>query len=759
MLSRRRVLHRMKPLAFTLSLRLWQIVLVHVFSFAAVASTASAALSITQDEISSSFGKDVEILIDAPDSMTVEEALESALLTPYTHSLVNLGNQTSAAWLRFEVRNDSGSDGTWVLNSLRSNVEVLEIYKVTDRGIDLLFDNADDAQRRKSLKRFFNLVAQFTMQQGERATFVVRFKAAVAGWLPMRLIPSSMLTRFTFSQFTLFIFSTAGTGVLIFSNLALFLATRERIYILYTAATSALLLTSLHLQGMTTAWWFYASPEWGRVFGASSVTVAALLLLTFARQFLEQSGKVFADYWYRVVSLGLGFHLLALPGATILQLQGTGLLLISAWSVVVITFVSLPIQVLISSSGRTLERAMLGIAWTVLSVQFVVLMLSTAGVLPGGYMDWYLLGPACFVEAALVAVALALRVRRLQHQKEEVDAQYKATLQEMSERAGMVLAASHDARDLLGGALALNRRVAQARDLDNARLESLRVDDLLCGLSHTMNLMVSNNRQVGSTTVPMIESLDMGELFQTLSLTFREVAEKHGKEISWRSHCDSLACDRSMLLRVVSNLLLNAIKYSRGKRILLTCRYLGDEVCIRVYDQGPGLSAENLARVMSEQRSVRISPQQEGTGVGLATCRELAAAFGGFMEARSNPLGGSMFGIRIPLPDLSTSDLQIEFLQDSDIWGRYAQLLNRGHLVEQAHSVTSKSHVYVYTENVAPPACEGLQIVACFDRSQENRTRWANSADAILCFPVSLPALAYAISVAVVRRNTAELRL
>ncbi|WOJ97252.1 sensor histidine kinase [Congregibacter brevis] len=721
-----------------------------------VACSAAVAqeLQLTQDVITSNFAQQSDVLADAPVSMSASDALVSPLLTPYPEPLVNLGAQKRPAWIRFSVTNATAKPGAWLLNTLRTNVEVLEIYKLGPDGLELMLDNASNTQRKISLQRYFNLAAEFSLEPGESATFVVRFQAAVAGWLPMRVIPTSLLTRFTFSQFSLFIFSTAGTGVLIFFNLLVFLATRDRIYILYTAATSALLLCCLHLQGLTTAWWFYNSPEWGRTFGASSAMCSALLLSTFARRFLGLKGRQMADYWYRLTGFALALHLMLVPVSMSFARQFTDGIIISGWCFVVATFVSLPIQVAFSGREARLERALLGVAWTVLALQFVMLMLSTAGVLPATNVDWYLLGPACFTEASLVAVSIALRVRRLQLQKDAADAKSAAALQDMSERARMVLAASHDARNLVSGALALNKRIVSSKDLVDAQSDSQQLGQMLGSVQQTMNLMVSNNRQVGAGAIPMIEEIKVAELFETLELTFRERADKAGKSISYRSQCDSIAADRNMVVRVLSNLIANAIEYSDGKRVLLVCRRADDHVSLRVYDQGPGLSATELASITDEDKSVRLSPQTSGVGVGLSVCRQLAAAYGAKLESASRSDGGSMFGLSMPLPDISKSGQNLVFVGEPELWARFVSIIRGSKILDDGDNA---SHgIRVFSEAAEVRLSRSVNIVACFDRSPENRDKWSQTADAILCFPLTLPALAQAISIACYRRSLTE---
>jgi anti-sigma regulatory factor (Ser/Thr protein kinase) len=251
----------------------------------------------------------------------------------------------------------------------------------------------------------------------------------------------------------------------------------------------------------------------------------------------------------------------------------------------------------------------------------------------------------------------------------------------------------------------------------------------------------------------MIETINVAEILETLVLTFREFGAEHSKRITWRSNLESVAGDRYMLTRVLSNLIKNAILYSRGERVLIVCRGFEDHVDFRVYDQGPGMSAADLARVLNHDRSMRLSLQTQGIGIGLRNCAKLAASYGGELEAASRSDGGSMFGLRLPTPGLSAIRKPLNFLGDKRVWQSYAAVLDKGRLVDTHNGKADE--LYVFTENVEIQSSAGINVVACVDRSSENRDKWARVADAMLCFPITLPALAYAVWLAS-RRSSLE---
>ena len=124
--------------------------------------------------------------------------------------------------------------------------------------------------------------------------------------------------------------------------------------------------------------------------------------------------------------------------------------------------------------------------------------------------------------------------------------------------------------------------------------------------------------------------------------------------------------DPTRLTQVVSNLLNNAAKYTHpGGKILLTTERIGDEVAIRVNDNGSGIASDMLPRIfeMFVQADNSLSRTHGGLGIGLTLVKTLVEMHGGSVEAASDGLGkGSQFTVRRPV--LQTSDVVSEDATD-----------------------------------------------------------------------------------------------
>jgi two-component system phosphate regulon sensor histidine kinase PhoR len=114
--------------------------------------------------------------------------------------------------------------------------------------------------------------------------------------------------------------------------------------------------------------------------------------------------------------------------------------------------------------------------------------------------------------------------------------------------------------------------------------------------------------------------------------------------------------DRDELLRVVENLLDNAVKYGEtGKRVevTLTRADRGDgrprEIELAVRDHGPGIPPEHLPRLTERfyRADVVASRQKGGTGLGLAIVKHIVARHRGRLMIESEPSEGATFRVSL----------------------------------------------------------------------------------------------------------------
>lgn len=111
--------------------------------------------------------------------------------------------------------------------------------------------------------------------------------------------------------------------------------------------------------------------------------------------------------------------------------------------------------------------------------------------------------------------------------------------------------------------------------------------------------------------------------------------------------------DRTMILAVLRNLLVNAVKFSHpGGLIHITSRALTDQLEVAVTDQGIGMEKQQvdlLLRSVAGQASRPGTQGEVGTGLGLTLVRDLILRHGGELKVSSEPGAGTVVSFSVPL--------------------------------------------------------------------------------------------------------------
>jgi signal transduction histidine kinase len=119
--------------------------------------------------------------------------------------------------------------------------------------------------------------------------------------------------------------------------------------------------------------------------------------------------------------------------------------------------------------------------------------------------------------------------------------------------------------------------------------------------------------------------------------------ETNGVERVW--------CDADRMVRVMTNLLDNARKYSpSGAPILLEFHEDGEAVAFRVRDRGPGIEAIDRDRIFDRFQRLVAGSAQPGSGLGLYITKTLVEAHGGTIAVHEADDGGAVFEVRLPIP-------------------------------------------------------------------------------------------------------------
>jgi two-component system CitB family sensor kinase len=147
---------------------------------------------------------------------------------------------------------------------------------------------------------------------------------------------------------------------------------------------------------------------------------------------------------------------------------------------------------------------------------------------------------------------------------------------------------------------------------------------------------------VGAVTEPALAALLLGKSAQ---------ASERGVDlvIDRESRLDPGPLPVRDLLTVVGNLVDNALEAVAGtdppRRVTVYARNTGDEVVVRVTDNGPGLDPDQVADAFRRGWSTK----RAGRGLGLSLVGQVVDRYGGSHTVTAAPEGGAVFTVRLPV--------------------------------------------------------------------------------------------------------------
>jgi PAS domain S-box-containing protein len=221
---------------------------------------------------------------------------------------------------------------------------------------------------------------------------------------------------------------------------------------------------------------------------------------------------------------------------------------------------------------------------------------------------------------------------------------------EMADRAksSFLAAASHDLRQplqtlkLLQAALEPHHPSGEARNLVAGIGQSL--DTMTSILSSLLDV----NRLESGNLRPSVSEFSLNEIFEPLAGDFVAPVLERGLQLRIVRSELIIRSDRPMLAEMIRNLLSNAVRYTDRGRILLGCRRAGDNVRIEVWDNGVGITEDQLPHIFHEYYQGTGGAERGGFGLGLAIVKRLGEILDHRIDVRSIPGKGTRFFIEVP---------------------------------------------------------------------------------------------------------------
>ncbi len=170
-----------------------------------------------------------------------------------------------------------------------------------------------------------------------------------------------------------------------------------------------------------------------------------------------------------------------------------------------------------------------------------------------------------------------------------------------------------------------------------------------------MSCLIDDLLKLGKVNRQQLSLCDVGLRRLVEEVVHELEAETANRKIDWRIEAlPVIQCDRGLMKQVLTNLISNAIKYSRTRDpAIIEVRgvFIEGESTVLVRDNGVGFDLTSAEKLFSPFQRFHRAEEFEGTGIGLATVQRIINKHRGRIWAHSEPQKGSTFYFTVGPPD------------------------------------------------------------------------------------------------------------
>lgn len=146
------------------------------------------------------------------------------------------------------------------------------------------------------------------------------------------------------------------------------------------------------------------------------------------------------------------------------------------------------------------------------------------------------------------------------------------------------------------------------------------------------------------------EEIDLAILLADVADSLRPLAENNELRLT----CDLppslvISGDTDQLIRLIVNLLDNAIKFTEHGAITISAQQVDGQAVIEVADTGIGIPQEHVPHIFERFYTVETARSSGGAGLGLSIARQIVQAHNGRIEVQSEIGRGSRFKVYLPI--------------------------------------------------------------------------------------------------------------
>lgn len=566
---------------------------------------------------------------------------------PVGESMLNFGFSSSTYWIRFNVKGAEAA-GDHLLEVANPKISQIDAYLLAPSAGGLVVQTrwasgiATPVSDRHFSHRHY--VFPMTLSDGQSHAILLRVQSQYPLKLPLFWSNTAEFHERNVLQ-TLFQGIYFGTILIMaFYNLFIYLMVRDRSYALYFVFMLVMGFFLAVDRGFAYQFLWPGQVHADYVAYVALMSFAAAWSVFFSIEFLslrEHLPKFAKGFTW----LGIFWLLMTLIA---LRFASPGLVIFEVLVVVTAGGALLAAGVIAWRKGVPAAPYYL-IAWVVIIHGAVVYALTLVDLFPSGWYAEYALQVSSIIEAALLSLGLAHRIKTLDRERSIAYAAARA-------KTDFIATISHEIRTPMNGMLGMAQLLRETGVNDQQQ----RYVNTILSSGQALLTLLNDTLDFSKIEAKKLEleclEFDLRQVIDDSAAIFSLRAEEKGLrffvDVDVRVPRRVMG-DPTRVRQVLANLLSNAFKFTDKGGVTLAVIVDGEErqLAFSVQDTGLGMSSETLVRLFSPYVQANASTARKfgGTGLGLSICKHLVEMMGGAIEVTSAEGVGSRFRFTLPL--------------------------------------------------------------------------------------------------------------
>ncbi len=244
-------------------------------------------------------------------------------------------------------------------------------------------------------------------------------------------------------------------------------------------------------------------------------------------------------------------------------------------------------------------------------------------------------------------------LRRLEQSNIDLSVAKESAEQANLSKTRFLAAASHDVLQPLNAAHLSVSALAEVQTTQEGCKLVRQVERSLQTMEDLLRTLLDISRLDAGVVQPEIVDVNLETLFSSLRSDFQPIAATKGLSLRFRPVALAVRSDRTLLRRILQNILSNALRYTRAGGVLVGTRQRGGTIRIDVADTGCGIPDDQREIVFEEFSRGHAPAGAElaggDLGLGLAIVRRTAGALGHPVTFSSRVGRGTIFHVDVPM--------------------------------------------------------------------------------------------------------------